>query len=131
VDQRRTLIAFESARRLPAALEDIRLVLGNRDIAVARELTKLHEEIWRGPVSGARERFSGKVRGEITLVIAGASEPPPWNNDQVQEAVTHLRDQGQTHKEAVKEIARVSGRSRRDVYQLTIKREDMEDDRDV
>jgi 16S rRNA (cytidine1402-2'-O)-methyltransferase len=126
-DQRRTLVVFESARRLNATLDDIELALGDRDVAVARELTKLHEEIWRGPVSGALEHFSGDVRGEITLVIAGAGEPAPWDSDRVRNSVACLMDQGQSHREAVKETARVSGWSRRDVYQLTITREDMED----
>jgi 16S rRNA (cytidine1402-2'-O)-methyltransferase len=120
-DQRRTLVAFESTHRLAATLEDIQLVLGDRDIAVARELTKLHEEIWRGPVSGARDHFAGDVRGEITLVIAGADEPAPWDEDRVRNWVGRLMDQGQTHREAVKETARVSGWSRRNIYQLTIK----------
>ena len=129
-DQRRTVIVFESAHRLAAALEDIQMVLGDRDIAVARELTKLHEEIWRGPVSGARDHFGDGVRGEITLVIAGADEPAPWDEDRVSNWVARLMDQGQTHREAVKETARISGWSRRNVYQLTIKREDTEDERD-
>jgi 16S rRNA (cytidine1402-2'-O)-methyltransferase len=129
-DQRRTLVLFETANRLAATLADIEAVLGNREIAVARELTKLHEEIWRGRVSGAREHFSADVRGEITLVIAGADEPEPWDEDRVRKWLEHLLEQGKTHREAVKETTRVSGWSRRDVYQLTIQREHSEGKRD-
>jgi 16S rRNA (cytidine1402-2'-O)-methyltransferase len=120
VSERRTLIAFESPRRLAAALEDILATLGDRRIAVARELTKLYEEIWRGPVSEARSHFAGEVRGEITLVIAGASAPSAWDEDQVRDQVAQLMDEGIPHRQAAKQVAQVSGWSRRDVYQLTL-----------
>ncbi len=127
VSERRTLIAFESPRRLAAALEDILATLGDRRIAVARELTKLYEEIWRGPVSEARSHFAGEVRGEITLVIAGASAPPAWDEDQVRDQVAQLMDEGVPHRQAAKQVAQVSGWSRRDVYQLTLERRDIDD----
>lgn len=120
VEERRTLVLFETPHRLAVALKDIEAVLGDRQIAVARELTKLHEEIWRGPVSDARSYFSEQVRGEITLVIAGASAPPAWDREQVIEKVARLLEQGLSHREAVREVCQISGWSRRDVYQLTI-----------
>jgi 16S rRNA (cytidine1402-2'-O)-methyltransferase len=129
-DEQRTLIAFESPRRLAATLKDIEIVLGDRHIAVAREITKLHEEIWRGPVSAARGHFSGEVRGEITLVIAGAPPPPPWQEARVRKAVAELMDRGISHREAVKQVSQTSGWSRRDIYQLTIKPDGLESERD-
>ncbi len=120
--ERRTLVAFESPHRLAAALDDVATVLGERQVAVARELTKLYEEIWRGPVSQARDHFAGQVRGEITLVIAGASAPPRWSEDQVLEGVTRLMDEGLSHRQAAKQVAQKSGWARRDVYQLTLER---------
>jgi len=120
-DEQRTLVAFESPHRLAAALRDIEAIWGNREIAVARELTKLHEEIWRGPVSEAREHFAGEVRGEITLVIGGASgAPSPWDEERVRNQVTRLMGQGLSHGEAAKAVAQDSGWSRRDIYQSTI-----------
>jgi 16S rRNA (cytidine1402-2'-O)-methyltransferase len=119
-DQRRTLVAFESAHRLAASLEDIELELGNRHIAIARELTKLHEEIWRGSIRQARVHFAGDVRGEITLVITGASAPPPWDKQRVQDQMFRLMKQGLSHREAAKSVSKISGWSRRDVYQLTL-----------
>lgn len=127
VSERRTLIAFESPRRLAAALEDILATLGDRQIAVARELTKLYEEIWRGPVSEARSHFAGEVRGEVTLVIAGASAPSAWDEAQVRDQVAQLMDEGIPHRQAAKQVAQVSGWSRRDVYQLTLERRDIDD----
>lgn len=70
VDERRTIVAFETPHRLREALCDIQDVLGDRRICVCRELTKVHEEIFRGRVSQAREHFS-QPRGEVSLVIEG------------------------------------------------------------
>jgi 16S rRNA (cytidine1402-2'-O)-methyltransferase len=122
-DERRTLVAFESPHRLAAALDDVVAVLGDRQITVARELTKLHEEIWRGSASQAREHFAGPVRGEITLVIAGASAPPRWDEEQVRQQVTQLMSQGLSHRQAARQVAQLSGWTRRAVYQLTLDRE--------
>jgi 16S rRNA (cytidine1402-2'-O)-methyltransferase len=70
VDEPRTIVAFETPHRLSEALNDIEEILGNRRLSVCRELTKVHEEIFRGRVSQAREHFV-KPRGEFTLVIEG------------------------------------------------------------
>jgi len=70
VDERRTIVAFETPHRLREALSDIEEILGNRRLSVCRELTKIHEEIFRGRVSQAREYFA-EPRGEFSLVIEG------------------------------------------------------------
>jgi len=70
VDEPRTIVAFETPHRLKKALSDIEEILGNRRLSVCRELTKVHEEIFRGRVSEAREHFS-EPRGEFSLVIEG------------------------------------------------------------
>lgn len=70
VDEPRTIVAFETPHRLRKALSDIEEILGNRRLSVCRELTKVHEEIFRGRVSQAREHFS-EPRGEFSLVIEG------------------------------------------------------------
>jgi 16S rRNA (cytidine1402-2'-O)-methyltransferase len=118
--EQRTLVAFESPHRLAGTLSDVVAVLGERQIAVARELTKLHEEIWRGPASAARDFFAGRVRGEITLVIAGANSPPAWDEARVRERVAHLLGQGLSHRQAAEQTAQASGWSRRAVYQMTV-----------
>jgi 16S rRNA (cytidine1402-2'-O)-methyltransferase len=69
---RETLLLFESPHRLLRLLEELQLRLGDRRVAVCRELTKLHEEILRGRLSEVVERFKGKiVKGEITIVVEG------------------------------------------------------------
>jgi len=70
VDEPRTIVAFETPHRLREALNDIEEVLGDRRVSVCRELTKVHEEIFRGRVSQAREHFV-EPRGEFSLVIEG------------------------------------------------------------
>ena len=70
VDEPRTIVAFETPHRLKESLSDIEVTLGNRRLSVCRELTKVHEEIFRGRVSQAREHFT-EPRGEFSLVIEG------------------------------------------------------------
>jgi len=75
VDEPRTIVAFETPHRLKKALSDIEEILGDRRLSVCRELTKIHEEIFRGRVSQAREHFA-EPRGEFSLVIEG--KPRAW-----------------------------------------------------
>lgn len=72
LERAETLILFESPHRIGALLEDASAVFGSRRACVARELTKLHEEVARGPLEELAERFRSGTRGEITLVIEGA-----------------------------------------------------------
>ena len=116
----RTLICFETPHRLLDSLADIRRELGDRPLAVCRELTKLHEEIFRGTVSEAIAHFSGGVRGEITLVIAGRAEPAAetWDEARIHAALAGLIAQGLERKEAAKQVAAQSGWERREVYKI-------------
>jgi 16S rRNA (cytidine1402-2'-O)-methyltransferase len=68
--ERGTIVAFETPHRLAEALSDIEEILGDRRICVCRELTKVHEEVFRGKLSEAREHFV-EPRGEFSLVIEG------------------------------------------------------------
>ncbi|HEM62396.1 MAG TPA: 16S rRNA (cytidine(1402)-2'-O)-methyltransferase [Chloroflexi bacterium] len=120
----RTLVAFEGPHRLLETLQDIREVLGNRQVVVARELTKLHEEIVRGTADEVLQHFQDNgPRGEVTLVIEGAKEAP-WEREKIEEALRRLRDDGLTGSRAVKEIARLSRLPRAEVYDIWL---DMED----
>ncbi|HEY4689349.1 MAG TPA: 16S rRNA (cytidine(1402)-2'-O)-methyltransferase [Anaerolineae bacterium] len=119
--ERRTLVAYEAPHRLAESLADLQVVLGDRSIAVARELTKTHEEIWRGTISGAREHFSGEVLGEITLVIAGAPESARWDEVEVRAAVEQAMRDGASTTDAAREVAALSGWSRRQVYPIAVR----------
>lgn len=112
-----TLIAFETAPRLQDALVDIREALGDREVAVARELTKLHEEILRGRVSALIENFKD-VKGEIVLVI-GRGETEAMGDDEIIAALKKALRSMST-KEAAAYVAEISGRPRKEIYSLAI-----------
>ena len=118
--ERRTLIAFEAPHRLCKSLADIETALGDRPIAVCRELTKLHEEIVRGSISQARAHFDAVgPRGEFTLVIGGASgEQAQWTREEVERAFGELLAQGLPRPEAARQLAAISGWSRAAIYRL-------------
>jgi len=112
-----TLVFYESPHRIPETLSDMRATLGNRQIAIARELTKVHEEIWRGTLEHAVEHFQGPQLGEFTLVVEGHSGPA-WDEAAVRDTLSRLRAAGVPLGRAAKDIATASGWPRRDVYAL-------------
>jgi 16S rRNA (cytidine1402-2'-O)-methyltransferase len=121
--ERRTLVAFEAPHRLQASLADLKDVLGDRRIALARELTKLHEEVWRGSISQALAHFEDNPpRGEFTLVIEGAREERvTWDEERVREALAGLLAEGVERKEAVKVVSELAGWPKREVYKVALK----------
>ncbi len=121
VAEPRTLVAFEAPHRLLESLADIEAVLGDRPVAVARELTKLHEEIVRAPASQARRHFENKdVLGEITLVVGGATSAAlvAWDSERVRAELDRLVSGGAPKKDAARQVAHRSGWPQRDVYRL-------------
>lgn len=118
-EERRTLVLYEAPHRLLDTLADILDTLGDRPVAIARELTKVHEEIWRGMVSGARAHFAEREpRGEFTLIVAGASEPQAWSEEQVRAALSERLAAGWSARDAVADVAAGSGWRRRPLYQI-------------
>jgi 16S rRNA (cytidine1402-2'-O)-methyltransferase len=125
-----TLVFYESPHRLLDVFKDMREVLGDRRITVARELTKLHEEIWRGILSEALAHFEESgPRGEFTLVVAGAPADIPlerWSAEAVQRALAECRHEGLSLREAAAKVSAMAGRTRREVYRLGVQRNDAE-----
>ncbi len=117
-----TLIFLETPHRLLDALADLRDVLGNRDIAVARELTKLHEEIFRGTLAEADAHYAqNPPRGEITLVVAGASEEElVWSEERLYQAIQAALREGTKPSKVARRLAKESGWPRREIYDLVI-----------
>jgi len=114
-----TIVSLESPHRLLTTLADLLAVLDDRRIAVCRELTKLHEEVFRGRISEAIAHFQ-EPRGEFTLVLEGAPQPaeavtPP---EAVLAALRQLRQQGIAPGQAVTQVAQQFGLPRRQVYRL-------------
>ncbi|BCR03949.1 ribosomal RNA small subunit methyltransferase I [Desulfuromonas versatilis] len=128
--EQRTLVFYEAPHRLLAALGDVVEELGGgRQVAVARELTKLHEELFRGSASAALDHFGAeRVRGEIVLLLAPAEEAP--QQETVREALARWRrDTDLPMRQIVKEVARQFNLPGSEVYResLALKEEDEEE----
>lgn len=116
-----TLIFLETPHRLLDSLEDLLAVLGNRRICVAREMTKLYEEFWRGDMDGAIEYFKSKEpRGEFTLVIEGKKkeESGKWEEARLVEVIKRELQVGKSAKDISAELAEQSGWNKKEVYAL-------------
>ncbi len=114
-----TLVLYESPIRIVAALEDLQAGLGDREGFVGRELTKLHEEHLRGPLSVVRASLASRdeVRGEIVLVVAGAGAGEAAVSAESAETLFERAiAAGKTRREAVKEAAQALGLPAREVY---------------
>ena len=121
--EERTVVLFAAPRRVAKDLAQIaEFTDDDRRIVVARELTKLHEEIWRGTMAQAVAHWASVevVRGEFTVVIEGASEDAP-DMDAAADAAKLLIDQGSTTSDAVRQAATSSGVSRRELYGIIVK----------
>jgi 16S rRNA (cytidine1402-2'-O)-methyltransferase len=114
------LVVFESPHRVQAALADLQAALGQRRLAVCRELTKLHEEIFRGTPAEALAHFT-EPRGEFTIVVEGATAAPrEVSDDELRAALRKLRAVGVSARDAAAQVARETGVARRRVYALSL-----------
>lgn len=117
----RTLVFFESPHRVAGALADLAAAFGaDRQAAVCRELTKLHEEVARGPLGELASRFAEGARGEIVLVVAGA-EPQTADLPSAVERVLGLVADGARMKDAASDVAAATGLSKRDLYEAALR----------
>ena len=111
-------IIFESPRRIPGTLRDISDVIPDAHLVIGRELTKLHEQIWRGSPSEALTEFA-EPRGEFSvLIIPPPGEPRRWTDAEIADALADASAQGASRSQAARFVAQQSGRPRRDVYAL-------------
>lgn len=127
-DDTRTLILYEAPHRLQKTLEELYEVLGNRTITIVRELTKIHETIWRTSLEAAIASYeSTEPKGEYVLIIEGKSHKELeiemqslWEEMTITEHMKIYIDKGLDKKEAMKVVARDRGISKRDVYQALL-----------
>ncbi len=119
-DEPWTVVAFEAPHRLLETLGDALEVFGDRKLAVCRELTKVHEEVFRGRLSQAMEHFA-QPRGEFTLVIEGKREEKPQVDEQVEMELAKLYREGVGAREAAARLSETSGVSKKELYQAWLR----------
>jgi len=120
-DEYGTIVVLESPHRLLSALNDILFVLGDRKIAVCRELTKIHEEVFRGRISQAIAHFT-EPRGEFTLVIEGKRERgKPQLTEDIERQLHYMRQSGVPAKEAIARVAEDTGLSKKELYRAWLR----------
>lgn len=117
-----TLIFLETPHRLLESLLDLQSVLGERKVAVARELTKLYEEIYRGTLEQAEQHFTAQPpRGEFTLVIAGCpTKQQRWSAEELQKALLLAKQDGEHPTQVARRLAAESGWKKSEIYNLFI-----------
>jgi len=119
--ERRTMVFFEAPHRIAEMLAAAVGAFGpDRPAAVCRELTKTYEEVRRGAVAELAEWAQGEVRGELTVVIAGAPAPPPPGEAQLADLVAQAEAAGDSRKEAIAAVARAAGVPKRTVYDAVL-----------
>lgn len=112
------LVIFEAANRLADTLGDLAAALGDRQAVVARELTKLHEEIAGGSLTDLRDRFRDGVKGEIVIIVAGATGQPEDEAPDVRALIRALLAGGMKPSKAAREAAAISGLPGSEVYEI-------------
>ena len=115
-----TLVILEAPHRVQDSLKDILAILGDRRLAACRELTKIHEEVFRGTISEALAHFT-VPKGEFTLVIEGnKAEAPKELTKEISKKLRDLRLGGMPAKEAIANVAAETGLSKRELYRVWI-----------
>lgn len=120
----KTIVLYEAPHRILKTLQDLVTVMGDtREIVLARELTKIHEEFWRGNISEAIDLYTNErqPKGEYTLVIKGAAETSLITSQaELKQELQQLLAQGMTRSQASRQLAKLTSLSRREIYQLEI-----------
>lgn len=118
---REPVVLFEAPARTRATLDDLARLMPDRSVCVARELTKLHEEVHRGPLAAVAARIGeGVVRGEVTLVLGPSNDPEEARSlspPELDRLIRHRLAAGLTAKDVSEELAAELGCSRREIYQ--------------
>ena len=115
------MIFYEAPHKLRATLEDLAAAFGDRPLALCRELTKLHEEVWRTTLGEAAARYrEQEPRGEYVLVIAGAEAPaqedPSCTLEDAVSVARELLEEGMPPSEAAKQAAKATGLRKAEIY---------------
>lgn len=121
IKEKRTIIFYEAPHRVKDTLSDMLSTLGNRNMAIGRELTKHYEEIFRGDFEGALKRFSeGEIKGEFVIVVEGNKVEEVINIDILKELSKYIQE-GYSKKESVKKVSEEFKLPKNEVYQESLK----------
>lgn len=124
-DGRYTMVFYETPHRLQESLDDVREILGDRRMVLAREVTKLHEEFLRGRISEVIGEVSRReIRGEMTLVIEGCSDSNAASEEALVDEIDNLKGEGMRIKEIAEIIGEKYGYSKREIYRLALGKKD-------
>lgn len=120
--EQRTVVLFEAPHRMVRTVEDLRSVCGDhRRVALCRELTKLHEEVWRGTLADAVGSLAAEPpRGEFVVVLEGAPPPEGPTDDELRRLVREVVERGGSTRDAVDEVCAATGAAHRRVYRLAL-----------
>jgi len=120
-DETRTLVFYEAPHRLRDALDDVHELLGNRETVLAREVSKVHEEFLRGPLSELICMLERQeIRGEVTLIISGSAGESRVNEDLLIAEIRELKGQGLRHKEIAEVLGEKFGYAKKEIYRLAL-----------
>ena len=122
IEEQRTVVLYEAPHRLERTLADLELACGSlRRIVLARELTKMHEEMWRGTLHDAHKRAQAEEpRGEYVLILEGAKPPAPPTDEELNQALRDELQAGASKKDAAARVAAKYGAPKRKVYELAL-----------
>ncbi len=123
-DETRTLVFYEAPHRLNETLDDLYDLLGDREIVLAREVSKVHEEFLRGPISELiRTLARHEIRGELTLIISGSTGEPRMNEDLLKAEIRELKGKGLRLKEIAEVLGEKFGYAKKEIYRLALQGE--------
>lgn len=114
-DKKETIIIYEAPHRIEKTLNNVKEILGNRKIAIAREISKKHEEVIRGTVLEVLEKIEN-IKGEIVLIIEGNKEDKSFDNISIMDHISIYLKEGKDSKEAIKQVAKDRNIPKNEVY---------------
>ena len=126
----RTLVFYEAPHRLNESLQDMQQIIGERQIAIGRELSKVHEEFLRGTVSEVMARLADReVKGEITIVVHGCTDECQVSEETIDTEIRRLIDEGMGMKDVSELLGDRYHVSKRQIYQMALKLKSEKGDR--
>ncbi len=120
-EETRSVILYEAPHRLKDSLKDMREILGDRDVVLAREITKIHEEFLRGRLSEVTERISQRdIRGELTIIVRGSTSDFSISESALEAEIVRLKGNGLRLKEIAEVLGEKYNYSKKAIYRLAL-----------